>query len=39
MFRETGPKILGRVGTHFFFWKKIYNFMQFEKIIGWIGLP
>ena len=31
-----GLKILGRVGTHIFlnyifFWKKIYNFMHFER--------
>ena len=30
VFRETGLKILGRVGTHFFSGKKIYNFMHFE---------
>ena len=34
LFRVTGLKILGRVGTHicliFFFWKK-YNFMYFER--------
>ena len=31
VFQVTGLKILGRVGTHtFFFWKK-YNFMHFER--------
>ena len=30
MFRVTGMKILARVGTHFFFWKK-NNFMHFER--------
>ena len=33
VFRVTGLKILGRVGTHvliFYFWKK-YNFMHFER--------
>ena len=29
VFRVTGLKILGRVGTHIFF--LIYNFMHFEK--------
>ena len=37
VFRVTGLKILGRVGKRFFFfyffffWKKIYNFMHFER--------
>ena len=28
MFRVTGMKILGSLGTHIFFWEK-YNFMHF----------
>ena len=30
VFRVTGPKILGKVGTHVFFLEK-YNFMHFER--------
>ena len=31
VFQITGQKILGRVGTHFFSGKKIYNFMHFQN--------
>ena len=31
VFRVTGLKILGRVGTHIFFSRKKYNFMHFER--------
>ena len=31
VFRVTGMKRLGRVGTHIFFSGKIYNFMHFER--------
>ena len=33
VFRVTGLKVLGRVGTHiYFFLEKKYNFMHFEGI-------
>ena len=35
VFRVTGLKILGKVGTHIFlnifFWEKICSFMHFER--------
>ena len=31
VFRVTGLKILGRVGTHIFFLENIHNFMHFER--------
>ena len=38
VFRVTGLKIVVRVGTHIFliifFWKKIYNFMHFERHVA-----
>ena len=39
MFRVMGLKSLGRVSTHnffnyFFVWKKIYNFMHFERHVA-----
>ena len=35
VFRVTGLKILGGLGTHiFFFWKKKYNFMHFERHVA-----
>ena len=39
VFRLTGLKILGRVGTHIFLWKKKYIFMHFERHFAIIALP